>query len=272
MNLRVDAAKAVTAAWPSSALIAATLAVLAATDPSAAAQPRDWTLVLGGGGVYTPDFEGSSRRQYRLMPFVEGSYKDAVLFSGGQLMVPVVHLGKGVFTAGFAAKTGAGRDEKDNRTALKGLGDIGPQVELGGYAELQLGPVAFGMTAGQDVAGGHKGYEVAAFADTSVALTKSLTLSLSGNTTWVSRKYMDSYFGITPAQSLASGLPTFSAKAGIKNVGVTGALNQRWSEHWSMTNGVHYSRLLNDAADNPLVRQRGSRNQTTSYMVVAYAL
>ena len=68
-------------------------------------------------------------------------------------------------------------------------------------------------------------------------------------------------FGITEAQSIASGLPEFHAGSGIKDVAArVGVRFNKW-KHWDFATYVAYSRLMSDASDSPLVRQRGSPNQ-----------
>jgi outer membrane scaffolding protein for murein synthesis (MipA/OmpV family) len=230
-----------------------------------------WHFAIGAGGAYAPDYEGSDRYRFRPFPFASVGYGDVFEFSGGELTVPVIRLGRGMLTVGVLTKVGAGRDESDNRADLKGLGDIGTAVEVGGYTRLQLGRIWLNVSAGQDVAGGHKGMVIDSSLGIALPLTSSLTANLSANTTWVSRKYMTRFFGITAAQSVASGLPEFAAESGLKSYGANLGLNYRLSQSWSLNAGAHYARLLNDAADSPLVRLRGSRNQVTSYVAVAYS-
>lgn len=229
-----------------------------------------WQISIGAGGAYAPDYEGSDRYRFRPLPYARIAYGDWFEFSGNQLTVPVVKLGRGVLTVGLLTRLGGGRDETDNRADLTGLGNIGPAVEVGGFTRLQFGRIWFGISAGQDVAGGHKGMTVDGSMGVMLPLTSSLSASVSANTTWASRKYMNRFFGVSAAQSAASGLSEFAAESGLKDYGAGLGLSYRLSKSWSLQGGTRYKRLTSDAADNPLVRQRGSKDQVMNYLAMAY--
>lgn len=83
-------------------------------------------------------------------------------------------------------------------------------------------------------------------------------------------RYQREYFGVTPAVSLASGLPAYRPGSGIYAVagaaGVTYALNDRWG----LFGFARYERLVGDAAKSPIVRQLGSRNQLSGGIGLNY--
>jgi outer membrane scaffolding protein for murein synthesis (MipA/OmpV family) len=62
------------------------------------------------------------------------------------------------------------------------------------------------------------------------------------------------------AGSARSGLATFNASDGVKDVGVTFALTYSITENWNIGGLVGYQRLLNDAEDSPAAKI-GSENQ-----------
>lgn len=235
------------------------------------ASASNWMINLGAGGVYAPDYEGSDRNRARAFPFVRIAYKDVFEFNGRELRVPLMHTRDDSFTVGFLGQWKGRRKESDNRPDLTGLGDIGPAIELGGFVRWQLRYLWLGMTVAQDVAGAHKGYEINWAMGTKLPLTRSLRVTIGADATYASRKYMERYFGITQTQYYYSGLPVYSADAGFKDVGVNAGLTLALTEHWSLSGGGRYARLLNDAADSPLVRERGSANQYSSYLFVGYS-
>lgn len=69
--------------------------------------------------------------------------------------------------------------------------------------------------------------------------------------TWSSAKASQSYFGVTPAQSSATGLPVYAAGAGLRYgaVGVLAAYDL--SRHWVVLGSVEIHRLAGDAKDSP---------------------
>ncbi|RZM09285.1 MAG: MipA/OmpV family protein, partial [Sphingomonas sp.] len=90
----------------------------------------------------------------------------------------------------------------------------------------------------------------------------------------VSDKYARYYFNVTPAGSVASGLPTFNADGGWKNfqVGAIGtyALTGDLLHGWKIVAGGTYSRLMNDFKDSPIVSIAGDRDQWLGTVGIAY--
>ena len=72
------------------------------------------------------------------------------------------------------------------------------------------------------------------------------------------------------AQSSSSGLREFKASSGIKNVSGGANFIYPLDRHWSVISRNDYSRLLNDAAGSPLVKDLGSKNQFLLGLGVGY--
>ena len=76
-----------------------------------------------------------------------------------------------------------------------------------------------------------------------------------------SEDYIDTVFSVTPAGAAARGLPEFRAGSGFRNVRATAVFVQPVSESFLVGAGPLYRRMLGDAADSPVVDDRGSLNQ-----------
>jgi outer membrane scaffolding protein for murein synthesis (MipA/OmpV family) len=82
----------------------------------------------------------------------------------------------------------------------------------------------------------------------------------------VGNGFAQTYFGVTPAGAVASGLPVYSVDGGWKNWRtslfaahtLTGDLR---APKLSLFGGVAYSRLLGDFARSPVVSVAGDRDQ-----------
>lgn len=87
--------------------------------------------------------------------------------------------------------------------------------------------------------------------------------------------YADTYFGVTPAGSAASGLPAYDPDGGWKSwtAGMGGAV----SLTGDLTHGLQlvvagtYRQLLGDVADSPIVATAGSRDQWMGALGIAYS-
>jgi outer membrane scaffolding protein for murein synthesis (MipA/OmpV family) len=89
--------------------------------------------------------------------------------------------------------------------------------------------------------------------------------------TWVSRSFNQTYFGVTPEDSVASGLPVYSPSGGLQQgTGWLAAIYQI-DKHWFAGAMVYMQRISGSAADSPIVSQRGTRNQITYGAGLAYS-
>ncbi len=72
------------------------------------------------------------------------------------------------------------------------------------------------------------------------------------------------FFGVTGAQSAHSGLRQYRPDGGLKDAGISLDLDYSLTENWSVSGRLGCKRPLGDAADSPLVKDRGSANQGTT--------
>jgi outer membrane protein len=222
-------------------------------------QQKSWTVDLGAGGFYGPDYDGSDDYEGRALPYVGFSWRDRVYFN------PVQGLGYNVIRnedlrVGVLVRPKFGRDADDN-SALEGLDDIDTAVEMGVSIEKRLGA---GWTLGgrvtQDVSNVHGG------ASGLVGLSRSQMTPLGllvagGEVRMVSDDHNQTYFGVTPREAAASGRSAYSAGGGLQTVGLNAVLFTRLGGQGGLAVFAGYDRLLGDAADSPLVRVDGTPDQ-----------
>jgi len=122
-----------------------------------------------------------------------------------------------------------------------------------------------------DVGGEHDGYLISGSVKYFQPVARPLTLSIGAALTYGSGDYMDTYFGVNAGNVGSSGLSAFNADAGLRDVRVPLMAIFSFNEHWHASGGVVYSRLLGDAADSPVVDQRGSKDQLFAGVGLAYA-
>jgi outer membrane protein len=83
-------------------------------------------------------------------------------------------------------------------------------------------------------------------------------------------RYQRAYFGVSPAASLASGLPAYRPGSGVYAVAVASGLTHEINSRWGLFGFARYERLVGDAAKSPIVRQLGSRNQLSGGIGLNY--
>lgn len=232
----------------------------------------DWNVTVGGGAIYTPDYEGSDDFDVLPFPFIAIGYKDIAYIRGPELGLNLIRLSPAEnlkILLGPIARYRRDRPQKRNPD-LAGLGNIDAAIEVGGNARIELGQAWFQGSLAKDVAGGHDGLVGVAGIGYDFDLSDRLTASVSGHASWVDDKYMRTYFSVTPQQSLRSGLPVYSSGKGLKDAGAGLGLRYRLDGHWMIATTGSYTRLMNDAEHAPLVRLRGSANQWQGGAFIAY--
>lgn len=243
---------------------------LHAREPSA--DGDDWNVVLGAGAIYAPDYEGSKDYEVLPFPFLSVDYRDIAYLRGPEVGVRLIRIKPAddlKISLGPVARYRRDRSEKRN-DALVGLGKVDTSIEVGGAARFDIGPAWIELSVAKDVAGGHEGVVGIAGGGVDFDLSNDLSLSLGATTSWADDKYMRSYFGVTPAQAAASGLPVYAPAKGIKDVGASIGVRYRLGERWMISATGGYTRLLNDAKEAPLVRLRGSPDQWHGGVFLAY--
>ncbi|MDQ8754956.1 MipA/OmpV family protein [Sphingosinicella sp. LHD-64] len=245
---------------------------LAAMSTKARAQEADWQVSIGGGGLYTPDYEGSDDYQLLPFPFVSVGYRDLFYLRGPEAGFNLLRLRPSDdvrINLGPVARFRRDRPE-DRNDDLIGLGDVDVAIELGGALSIEYRDAWLRVSVAQDVAGGHEGLVGEGEAGIRFDLADRLNASVSARASWADRDYMGAYFSVTPTQSAASGLPVYQAGSGIKDAGAGLSLSYQLGRHWTISAIGGYTRLLGDAADAPLVTLRGSRDQWQGGLFLAY--
>ncbi len=72
---------------------------------------------------------------------------------------------------------------------------------------------------------------------------------------------MSTYFGVSEAGSVRSGLATYTAEGGLKDIGVQATMTYQLTDRWGLVGRASYTRLLGDAANSPIVQGEGSADQ-----------
>ncbi|HEX2134629.1 MAG TPA: MipA/OmpV family protein [Microvirga sp.] len=174
------------------------------------------------------------------------------------------------FRVGAVGRFRGGRYLETDRR-LFGLDDVRWAVEPGLFAEFW--PVSFLRTRVEVRRGfnGHEGFVADLGADL-VQRFGAATFSVGPRVALGDGEFARTYFGVTAAESAINRLlPPYRPSGGVTSVGALAALSVDWSERWSTTVSASYARLVGDAAESPIVRQVGSKDQFTVGASVSYS-
>jgi outer membrane scaffolding protein for murein synthesis (MipA/OmpV family) len=214
------------------------------------------SFTTGAGLQVLPDYFGADSYRFG----VAGEFDLHELNFGNGLAFGPEAPGNSPYGFGIAPSFRIVRARTDDKyDELSGLDDIDGTLELGlglryaapnfeSFADLRYGFF------------GHEGFVGEVGADLIAYPGDRLRLSVGPRATFGSERFVDTYFGISAAESAASGLAAHDPEGGLVSAGVEVGATWQINESWGLFGGVSYNRLMNDAADSPVTEQ-GSADQ-----------
>jgi outer membrane protein len=242
--------------------------------------PQDITNIrLGLGPSIAPRYEGDNNHKVSVIPVISLRYKDLVEVNNNEVRLIAFNRmfnaqsgdnRSGNLRIGPTVSFDFGRDEDDSPD-LAGLGDVGGSFELGAFVSYTKDRMRVRARARHDVTSGHKGGTVRLDAAYTVFRLAPVTMGVNAYSNWATGNYLRSFFGVTPAQSAASGLPVYAPGSGFKDFGMEVNASYIFASQWAVVVTTGYKRLIGPAGDSPLVRLRGSRNQLAFQSFLVYS-
>ena len=217
--------------------------------------PKDdnWNIELSGGLMYMygPKYDGSDNYESKVFPALSMEYKNGLVFAGMDGIGSNFLQGEN-YKVGASVGYNFGREESDDKENLRGMGDIDSGVAATLKGEYSLGPVDISgeVTTGSEDNGTTAKIELG----TMLPVTEQLMVMISVGSTWADDTHMESYFGVSSAQSARSGYSRFEAESGFKSAGISVGTVYNISENWDVMLVVNGDQLLGDAADSPIAK------------------
>lgn len=263
------------------ALAAATASAQPVSGPSTAAEPapapaaeaasapaarRNVEGAIGLILAYKPAFSGSTDRQVQpeLAGFVRwGRY--TVSGAGGfttkahddvergldALLVKREHL-----RVNLALRFDNGRRESES-DQLQGMGNIPATVRARLNLCWEPAPYwAVNVGSSFDALNRVGGYVVNGNVSRTVPLGGQQRLIVGASVTGAGDRYMQTWYGVTPAQAAASGYREYAAGEGLRDMSASITWRNDFNPQWAGFASANVSRLIGPAADSPLALSR----------------
>ena len=267
-------------------VVAALAAIVVAATPAFAQNVNRDTVTIGVGGAIVPRYEGAN--DYELSPAaaIRGRVSGIGFSTLGtslfvDLIAPPAESTTGKLVLGPAARLGLSRSStrRTRDPQIVALGRVPVSVEVGGHIGYSKTGVitsdfdnlSFDLAVLHDVTDVHRSAVVTPSINYGTPLSRKAFVGASISATHVGDGYARRYFGVTPAQSLASGLRRYTPGSGFKDVTVgtlaNFALTGDLLGGLSLFGVGSYSRLLGDFGRSPVVR---NRNQWFGTVGLAY--
>ncbi|MFO1074076.1 MAG: MipA/OmpV family protein [Geminicoccaceae bacterium] len=236
----------------------------------------DWTFGLGAG--YGPDYEGSD--DYHAVPLwnikaagFAGPTTYAQLFAT-QFTSNLINDKN--WRLGLFGQFQPDYDDVDNNR-VQHMDGVDPTLMvgvMGGYDWI-LGPahvLGVEIQASADVLHGN-GYIVTFGPNYTVPFGNNKWLLKTGlNTTYGSKDYMQNYFSVSNKDVQSAGFSkSYTADDGFKDVAANLSLTYLIDKRWSLTGVAKYERMVDQAADSPVVDDEGNKNQWFGGLLVNYS-
>lgn len=223
--------------------------------------PR-WRVVAGAAAEVQPVYDGS--RAYRLQggAVINIHYRDIAFATTGE-GIGYNFLRGDHYQAGIGVTYDFGRREKDDYANLHGMGDIGAAPVGKLFASWVLSrkfPMILRVDARQFM-GGAQGL----VGDAGVYIplpgsSKRFVMFAGPSITLATHHYLQTLYGVTPAQSLASGHPVYEVPhAGTSAAGVGFSATKFITDHWLFNVDAAISQIRGSPAHSPLVERRTQR-------------
>lgn len=246
------------------------------------------SVTVGVGIAHLPDYEGSNDFGTTPVPGIVGKVKGhSFLIAGNRATLDLVPNKPGEkwdIMAGpmMSINFTRSRINSIDDPRVRALGQLNRAVEVGGFVGIgksgvitsEYDKLSFTVTYRRDVSGVHRS---AVFTPTINYLTPLSRKTVAGafvSADHAGQGYTRTYFGITPAQSLASGLPVYTPGSGWKSVimggGAAVALTGDLLKGLKLGGGGSYARLIGDVGNAPTVRIAGKRGQWIGVVGLAY--
>lgn len=246
-------------------LLPGAVLALLTTPLLAAEQKRVNEMTLGRGVDVSPRYSGSDKSRVTTPLVLDYSKINGFFASTTRGIGYGNNIGKLYYSAALSYR--AGRKDQDvngesisnGSDYLRGMGDVRGSVinvlglgyEVTDWLNLQLQGEA---PISQRSNGAALHFDLKSPLYTSS--TNSVTLTLTGS--WGTRKYLQTYYGVSASQSAASGFAQHDAGSGIyaysMNIDWTHKLNQ----HWSIGAATGCTHLASDARNSPTVQRKES--------------
>ncbi len=220
---------------------------------------------LGVIGGIAPEYRGADEYRFSYAPNIHIVWNDWLFIKGRKLGVQIFD--EGGFYSGAFVRFNGGRSDDNN--GLQGLGDISRTFTSGAYLNYRYKGLRLKTEVRHDFF--NEGHGTLAIVRLGSRLPwRDPLFYLGVESTWASKEYMQTFFGVNAVQSIRSGLSPYNPGAGIRDVSLSISSSYDFSTHWSLAGQLRYQYLLGDAADSPIVIDSGSRHGFIAGLGLSY--
>lgn len=243
--------------WIAYLILIFTHSAIAGEAPARPPAPTGWQYDLGLGLIANPEFQGSDDYRILPVPYFDVRYVDEkgtktffnVPQGFGSYFVRERTAGGNRFALSAAVAPGFQNRDVDDIPGIETFG-IGLEARLG--AEYDVGRWSLQAGLAQAIASGHEGLYGNLSASYRFILGRGAFAGIGPSVRFGNSNFMSALYGVTPSESLASGLAAFEAGSGLESVAFQGLLSFPVGSKWRFTGVARAGELVDDAGDSSL--------------------
>jgi outer membrane scaffolding protein for murein synthesis (MipA/OmpV family) len=226
----------------------------ASNDPYGLTATGDLTGRVGLGGQFEPAYPGARTEHLRPFPDIDLTYKK-LFFLTATDGLGIYAVNTDLIDFGPSIYFQRGRSEGDS-PRLRGMGTIpwAPQARFNG--EVNVGPVNFSAFVGKDI-GPQQGAIAGAEMSTALPLADRLFALPSVSANFGDGRYMQLWYGVSAAQTAATGLRTYRLGAGLESLGGELKIAYLVTQNWVAFTRFKIDYLAEAVAKSPITQRRG---------------
>ena len=221
----------------------------------------DWREIAGLAADVAPVFNGARADKVQAGPVVNIQYKDIAFLSTGDGLGVNVLRGP-YYRVGVALAYDLGRKERDDYGDLSGMGNIQPAPAAKVFASYVLSkkfPLILRVDARQLLGGANGAVGDIGLYTPLPGSSKKFVMFAGPSITFADHHYLQSEYGVSPAQALASGHPAFNPHPGEASVGVGFSATRCLTEHWLLNLDAALTKLKGSPDVSPITENSTQR-------------
>ena len=218
--------------------------------------------VLGLASEVQPIYNGAAAYRVEGGPVINIFYRDVAFISTGDGIGYNLLRGDH-YQLGLAMAYDLGRKVKEDYSNLHGMGNIGPAPVAKVFGAVVLSrkfPLILRGDVRQFIGGAEGAVTDLGVYSPLPGSSKTFIMFAGPSITLATRHYLQTEYGVTPAQALASGHPVYAeTRAGTAKAGVGFSATKFITSHWLLNLDTAISQIRGSPAYSPLVERRTQR-------------
>jgi MipA family protein len=237
-------------------------------QPAAAEEGEDFRVRVGLGAQSRPEFIGADSNKWSpLVDFSVQKGSEPFDFEAPDDGFDIELFSEEGFSLGPVANLQGNR--KDSEVGAP-LGKVSTTFEAGAFAQYQASDsVRLRMELRKGI-GGHEGIVGNLGVDHIWRKGDRYIFSLGPRLLFANARYQRAWFGVDSEASSASGLAEYRPGGGVYGIAGTGGIHHQLGRDLGLFGYARFERLIGDAANSPVIRELGSRNQISAGAGLTY--